>query len=165
MAKKRKERVGDTVESLRPYVERALKDDEFRTNVREALAAARDVYGDLSKSHGLSRSASKLATDKDLHGNLRRALEEIGDAAERVQGKKGKKKRGRRTVLLAGVVAGMLYNPWTGQQTRQWLLDKIAGEDDLAPLDVEASEPAPAAAAVETNGGEAVAAAQAESEA
>ena len=37
MAKKRNERLGDTVESLRPYIERALRDDEFRGNVREAV--------------------------------------------------------------------------------------------------------------------------------
>ena len=30
---------------------------------------------------------------------------------------------------------GALYNPWTGEQTRQWLLDKVAGSDELEPLD------------------------------
>jgi hypothetical protein len=38
-------------------------------------------------------------------------------------------------VLLAGVVAGALYNPWTGAQTREKLLDMIAGNDDLQPLE------------------------------
>ena len=41
---------------------------------------------------------------------------------------------GRRTEL-AGVVAGALYNPWTGPQTREKLLDMIAGSDDLQPLE------------------------------
>lgn len=164
MAKKRNERLGDTVESLRPYIERALKDEEFRSNVREALDAARGVYGDLSKADGLTKSATKLATDKEVHGNLQRALAELTDAAERVHhGKKGGKgRKGRRKLLLAGVVAGALYNPWTGHKTREWLLDKIAGEDDLAPLDVEPSEP-PVAAAPETNGAEPVAVGEAES--
>ena len=31
-------------------------------------------------------------------------------------------------VLLAGVIAGALYNPWTGPQTREKLMDMIAGE-------------------------------------
>jgi hypothetical protein len=38
-------------------------------------------------------------------------------------------------VLLAGVIAGALYNPWTGPQTREKLLDVIAGNDDLQPLE------------------------------
>ncbi len=136
MAKKRNERLGVTVDSLRPYIERALKDDEFRGNVREAVEAARGVYGDLSKANGLTQSATKLATDKDVHGNLQRALAELTDAVERVQGTKDshKSRKKRKALLMAGVVAGALYNPWTGQSTRDWLVDKVAGEDDLAPL-------------------------------
>ena len=38
-------------------------------------------------------------------------------------------------MLLAGLIAGALYNPWTGPQTRDWLMDKVAGDDDLQPLD------------------------------
>ena len=49
MAKKSNERLEATVDSLRPYVERALKDDDFRDHVREALTTARGIYGDLSK--------------------------------------------------------------------------------------------------------------------
>src|SRR6185503_11494829 len=30
---------------------------------------------------------------------------------------------------------GALYNPWTGPQTREKLLDVIAGNDDLQPLE------------------------------
>jgi hypothetical protein len=33
------------------------------------------------------------------------------------------------------LIVGALYNPWTGDQTRQWLLDKVAGSDELEPLD------------------------------
>lgn len=158
MAKKRNERLGDTVETLRPYIERALKDEEFRGNVREAVDAARGVYGDLSKADGLTKSATKLATDKDVHGNLQRALAELTDAVERVQGTRGQKRRKKRkTLLMAGVVAGALYNPWTGQSTRDWLLEKIAGEDDLAPLDIDMPEPAAGESAAESNGSEPVA--------
>jgi hypothetical protein len=154
MAKTANERLAGTVDTLKPYLERALKDEEFRANVREALAAARGLYGDLAAEQGVAKSAKKLATDKDVQENLRKALEELSVAGERIQGKKGGKKRARKSALLAGVVAGALYNPWTGAQTRKWLLDKIAGEDDLAPLDIESPEPVPAAVAVDTNGSE-----------
>jgi hypothetical protein len=153
---KKNERLEATVESLRPYVERALKDDDFRDHVREALTTARGIYGDLSKERGLGKSARKLATDRDLHESLRRALEELGDAAGRVQpkGKKGRQKKGRK-MLIAGILVGTLYNPWTGSQTRQWLLEKIAGDDELAPLDIDAPDGQPVAATTAgTNGGE-----------
>jgi len=152
---KKNERLEATVESLRPYVERALKDDDFRDHVREALTTARGIYGDLSKERGLGKSARKLATDKDLQESLRRALEELGDAAGRVQpkGKKGQKKA--RKMLIAGILVGTLYNPWTGPQTRHWLLEKVAGDDELAPLDIDTPDAQPVAAATAvTNGGE-----------
>ena len=38
-------------------------------------------------------------------------------------------------LLLAGILAGALYNPWTGPQTREKILDMIAGDDDLQPLE------------------------------
>ena len=51
-------------------------------------------------------------------------------------------------MLLAGLVAGALYNPWSGPQTREWLMDKVAGDDDLQPLD----ELRPAVADASENG-------------
>ena len=155
MAKKPTERLEAGVTSLRPYVENALKDDEFREHLREAFKTARGIYGDLSKEPSLGKSARKLATDKEVQEGLRRAIEEIGGAADTIQSK-GKHKGSARSrkIMLAGVVVGALYNPWTGQQTRKWLLDRIAGDDELAPLAVDVSEPVPASAGVGSNGGD-----------
>jgi hypothetical protein len=106
MAKKTNEKLEATVDGLRPYVEKALKDEDFREHVREALTTARGIYGDLSKEPTIGRSARKLATDRDLQDNLRRALEELGGAADRV-GVKGKKsgKKARKKMLVAGILA------------------------------------------------------------
>jgi hypothetical protein len=135
MAKKRSEMLAENVEVLRPYVERALKDDNVRQNLRDAVAAAQQVYGDLTKGNGsVTKSASKLAVDKNTQEHLRKAFEQLAEASERVKGKK-KSHKVRNTMLLAGVVAGALYNPWTGPQTRKWVTDKIAGDDDLQPLE------------------------------
>jgi hypothetical protein len=134
MAKRRTEIVTDTIDNVRPYFERALSDEEFRKDMRDALTAARSIYGDLQKGNGGIQSARKFATDKDVQEQLRRALEDIGRAGERLQGKK-KSHKARNTLLLAGVIAGALYNPWTGPQTRQWLLERISGSDELEPLD------------------------------
>jgi hypothetical protein len=80
------------------------------------------------------KSATRLATDVKVQENLRKALEEFGKAAGTLKGKK-KSHKGRNAMLLAGLVAGALYNPWSGPQTREWLMDKVAGDDDLQPLD------------------------------
>jgi hypothetical protein len=127
-----------SVETLKPYLDRALNDRQFRDDLKEALAAAKKLYGPLAKDakdDGAVKSASRLATDAKVQENLRRALEDFGKAAGTL--KKGKKKghKGRNAMLLAGLVAGALYNPWSGPQTRDWLMDKIAGDDDLQPLE------------------------------
>ena len=88
-----------------------------------------------AKDDGAAKSASRLATDAKVQENLRKALEEFGKAAGTLKGKKKKSHKGRNAMLLAGLVAGALYNPWSGPQTREWLMDKVAGDDDLQPLD------------------------------
>jgi hypothetical protein len=137
MAKTKTGKVAPTVETLKPYLDRALSDPEFREDLKEAIGAARKLYGPLVKENGgISHSASKLATDARVQENLRKALEEFGKAADTLKhGKKKKGHKGRNAMLLAGLVAGALYNPWTGPGTRQWLLDRIAGDDDLQPLE------------------------------
>lgn len=137
MAKTKPAKVADTVELLKPYLERALHDESFRDDLKDALQAARELYGPLTKGGGVKASAMTLATDRKTQEQLMRALEDVASAAGTLQGKDGSKKgrKGRKALLLAGVVAGALYNPWTGPQTREKLLDLIAGDDDLQPLD------------------------------
>jgi hypothetical protein len=138
MAKKQAAKMGDTIEVVRPYLERALRDEDFRKDLKEALQAARELYGPLSKSNGgVAGSAKLLATDKKAQEQLRKAVEDFSSAAGTLKGGKSHKKghKGRKMLLLAGVVAGALYNPWTGPQTREKLLDMLAGSDDLHPLD------------------------------
>jgi hypothetical protein len=125
----------DTLELVKPYLERALRDEDFRKDLKDALGAARELYGPLTKQNGVSGSAKALATDKKAQEQMRRALDDLMSAKDTLKGKKKKSHKGRNMVLLAGVVAGALYNPWTGPQTREKLLDMIAGSDDLQPLE------------------------------
>ena len=151
MAKKQPARITDTFETLKPYLERALTDEEFRNDLKDALGAARELYGPLSKGNGVSGSAKVLATDKKAQEQVRRALDDLASATSTLQGKKSKKKshKGRNAVLLAGIIAGLLYNPWTGAQTREKLLDLIAGQDDLQPLETFETAAADAGATME----------------
>ncbi len=133
-----RDRISDRSRTMKPYVERALKDDEVRDNLRDALAAAREIYDDLVGNRGVTTVATRVATDKDVQDNLRRAIDDLRTAAERVQGKESHK--ARNTLLLAGIVAGLLFNPLTGEATREWLRGLFGGGEDYGSDFSETSE-------------------------
>ena len=127
MATRTKERLYDTADTMRPYVDRALHDDALHDNLKEAFSAARDVYAELLGNRNLTATAMRAATDKEIQDNLRKAADELRVAAARIQGKEDHS--GRNTVLLLlGIIIGVLFNPMTGPQTRQWLMEKVTGE-------------------------------------
>jgi hypothetical protein len=124
---KTKEKLYDAAETARPYVDRALHDDDLHDNLKEAFNAARDVYAELLGGRNLTATAVRAATDKEIQDSLKKAVDELRTAANRIQGKEDHS--GRNTMLLlAGITAGILFNPMTGPQTRQWLMDKITGD-------------------------------------
>jgi hypothetical protein len=125
MANKARDRVAD----VKPYVTRAMQDEELRDNLRSAFSTARNVYDELIGKRGMTGVATKVASDKEIQDQLRSAIEDLRLAANRVQGKESHKGR-NSTVLLAGIALGILFNPMTGPETRRWLKDKIFGEDE-----------------------------------
>jgi prophage DNA circulation protein len=119
----------DRVSDVKPYVERALKDDEFRDNLKSAFVAAKDVYEELMGPRGVSGKAVRVASDKELRETLRSAIEDLRSAADRVQN--GPSHKGRNLVLVTGIALGiLLFNPMTGADTRKWLKGSVLGEDD-----------------------------------
>jgi hypothetical protein len=124
---KTKERLYDTADTMRPYVDRALHDDDLHDNLKEAFNAARDVYAELLGGRNLTATAVRAATDKDVQDNLRKAVDELRNAANRIQGKEDHSAR-NTMLLLAGITVGILFNPMTGAQTRQWLIEKVTGD-------------------------------------
>ena len=114
---------------VRPYVERAIKDEDFRKNVKSAFVAARDVYDELMGPRGVSGKAARVASDKEMRENLRSAIEDLRTAAERVQ--HGPSHKGRNTLLVTGIALGiLLFNPVTGADTRKWLKNRAFGDED-----------------------------------
>jgi hypothetical protein len=124
MAKTR-ERVSD----VKPYVERAIKDEEFRDNLKNAFVAARGVYDELMGPRGVSGKAVRVASDKDLRDNLRSAIDDLRNAADRIQ--RGPSHKGRNLLLVSGIAIGIfLFNPMTGGGARKWLKESVLGEED-----------------------------------
>jgi hypothetical protein len=128
MAKTR-DRVSDAADTVKPYVDRALHDEDLRDNVKNAIDSARAVYSELVGGRGVTTLATRVATDKDIQKELRNAIEEFRQAADRVQGKKEHSGR-NSTLLIAGIALGILFNPLTGTQTRKWVSDRLLGGGD-----------------------------------
>lgn len=118
-----------SVSDVRPYVERAIKDEEFRDNLKNAFTAARDVYDELMGPRGVTGKAARVAADQDVRDNLRSAIEELRSAADRIQ--QGPTHKGRNTLLVGGIALGiLLFNPLTGSDTRKWLKGTLLGDED-----------------------------------
>ena len=126
---KTKDRVSDAAGTVRPYVDRALHDDELRDNVRNAYESARSIYNELLGNRGVTGVATRVATDKDIQSELRSTIAELRRAADRVQGKEAHKTRSGGLLFL-GILLGVLFNPFTGAQTRKWLSDRVLGGGD-----------------------------------
>jgi hypothetical protein len=123
----------DRIADAKPYVTRALQDEEVRENVKSAVAAAREIYDELIGQRRPSAVAARIATDEDIQDNLRSAIDDLKKAANRVQGKSESHSARNATLLLTGIALGILFNPVTGAQTRAWLMDKILGEGGDEP--------------------------------
>ena len=115
-----KDRVMYAADTAKPYVGRAIHDEEFRQNLRAAFSAARAIYDELSRQGGVTSIASSVATDEDIHGNLRRAVKELRQAADRIQAREQRKSHKFRNVMLVmvGVAIGIFFNPFTGPKAR-----------------------------------------------
>jgi hypothetical protein len=117
------------VDALRPYVKRAMEDPDLRDDLLAAFVAARSLYGQIAKGDGVKGKAERVQ-DKHFQKELQELVSEVSAASDKLQGKekKGHKTR-NRVILLTGVTLGVLYNPWTGQQTREWIMSRVAGEN------------------------------------
>ena len=124
------DKVATVAGTAKPYVDRAIHDEELREHVKQAYAAARSIYDELIAPRGMVSAAQRVAADSDLQDNFRVAVAELREAAGRLQGQQKEKHAGRAFLLLIGVAVGVLFNPFTGPETRRWLKDKLFGGSD-----------------------------------
>jgi hypothetical protein len=142
-------------EALKPYVQRAMTDPELREDLLAAFVAARSIYGQMAKGRGIKGKAEKVS-EKDFQKQLQHLVDDISEASDKLKGKAKKKghKTRNRIILLTGVTLGVLYNPWTGQATRDWIMEQVAGGDGAGFEELEAELAAEADAAAGGNGSE-----------
>ena len=134
-----------TTDALKPYVQRAMTDPELREDLLAAFVAAREIYGQMAKGRGLKGKAETVS-EKDFQKQLQSLVGDLSEASDKLKGakKKGHKAR-NRIILLTGVTLGVLYNPWTGQATRDWIMEQVAGGDGTGLEELEAELEAEAA--------------------
>ena len=124
-----RDRVTDTVEQARPYVERLAKDDELHDHVKAAYESARRIYDDLIGPVGATGVAMRVARDKDLQDELRKVVDELREAGKRARGETSHAGR-NMTLLTLGIALGILFNPVTGPDARRWMKEKVFGPEE-----------------------------------
>jgi hypothetical protein len=142
-------------DTLKPYIQRAMTDPELREDLLAAFVAARSIYGQMAKGRGIKGKAEKVS-EKDFQKQLQNLVDDLSEASDKLKGtaKKSHKTR-NRVLLLTGVTLGVLYNPWTGQATRDWIMEQIAGGNGEGLEELEAELAADAeAASLAGNGSE-----------
>jgi hypothetical protein len=144
-----------STDALKPYVQRAMTDPELREDLLAAFVAARSLYGQMAKGQGVKGKAEKVS-EKNFQKQLQTLVDDLSEASDKIQGKAKKKshKMRNRVILLTGVTLGVLYNPWTGESTREWIMNRIAGDDGAGLEELEAELGAQADAAAGDNGSE-----------
>ena len=137
-----------STDALKPYVQRAMTDPDLREDLLAAFVAARSLYGQMAKGQGVKGKAEKVS-EKDFQKQLQTLVSDLTEASDKLQGKAKKKghKARNRVILLTGVTLGVLYNPWTGESTREWIMERIAGGDSGGFEELEAELDVDAAAA------------------
>jgi hypothetical protein len=127
---KAKDKVYDAAGNVKPYVERAMNDDQLRDDVMSAFATAKELYNELIGGRSAVTLATRVATDEDVRNKVKEAVDDLRSAADRLQGKKDHGGR-NATLLVAGIALGILFNPVTGPETRKWLKEAIGGGDEF----------------------------------
>lgn len=120
---------GKTFDSVRPYVDRAIADEDVRRNVTRAWKAARSVYRELSGEDAVG-VASKFSRDEQVREGLDTTVQSLSEALVRMSGTNERKSRSWTPFLVLAAGLFVLFNPATGASTRKWIKDHLFGSEE-----------------------------------
>ncbi len=126
-------KVFDSAEQVKPYVQRALQDEEVRAHLLNALGAARAAAAKFSdkSDRGYVAAATRVAVEPEILGNLRQATTELRNAVDRIQRPPAPKAHPfRKLLFVTGIALAVFYNPVTGPETRKWVSETVFGGGD-----------------------------------
>ncbi len=130
-AKDRLKKAGGAARSAQSsqYIQRLIEDDELRSNLLAAYAAARSAYARMSNG---KPAAQALLHDRKLQRELRDAADALRDASSSLREEPKPKHRRRRGVgrslLLLGVGAALAIGLSDSLRTK--LLDLLFGAEE-----------------------------------
>jgi hypothetical protein len=107
------------------YVQRLIEDEELRSNLRDAYDAARHAYGRVTKN---GKPAQRLMDDKKVQRDLRSAADSLREASDQLRGRRRKKGRLGKLILLAIIGAGVALVLSEG--ARKAVMDSLFGAEE-----------------------------------
>ena len=117
----------DAYQSARshPYVQRLIEDEDLRNNLRDAYGAARHAYERVTKN---GKPAQKLMDDKKVQRDLRHAADSLREASDQIRGRRKRKGRFGRILILGVVGAGVALAVSEG--ARKTVMDALFGAEE-----------------------------------
>jgi hypothetical protein len=130
-----KDRLGKATEAARAaqgnrYVQRLIEDEELRSNLVSAYAAARNAYGRMNNGKPASKA---IFEDRKLQDELRSAAGSLRDATSALREPPGRASRRRRggfgrSLLLLGIGAALAIALNEGLRAK--VLDMLFGAEE-----------------------------------
>jgi hypothetical protein len=108
-----------------PYVQRLIEDEELRDNLRDAYGAARHAYDRVAKN---GKPAQRLMDDKKVQRDLRSAADSLREASDQIRGKRRRKGRLGRLLVLGVIGAGVALA--VSESARKTVMDTLFGAEE-----------------------------------
>jgi hypothetical protein len=108
-----------------PYVQRLIEDEQLRNNLRDAYGAARHAYERIAKN---GKPAQRLMDDKKVQRDLRNAADSLREASDQLRGRRKRKGRFGRLLLLGVIGAGVTLA--VSENARKMVMDSLFGAEE-----------------------------------
>ncbi len=108
------------------YVQRLMKDEDLRENLRVAFDSSKKAYSRISNGKG----PQAIMDDKKTRKEIKEAASSFKEAADTLRGTKRKRKAKRRGGLLVVLVVGGVAAVALNEGLRKKVLDTLFGAEE-----------------------------------